>query len=825
VDNAMSFTDNLIQDLRIGGRIMSRNRWQSTVIVLTLALSISALTSVVSVVNAALLKSYGPVQTDQWVYLWEHQIGNDEGRQISVSVPNFLDWKQESSRVFSAMVLWLPWSYTASGADAVNPQQIRAAVISPDMFDATGVAPALGRLLIHSDSTNNERVVVLSYEFWQRSYGGNPSLVGEKINLNLVPHTVVGVAPRGFCFPPETQTDAWTPAPAAMLSTLSRSGRGFRVAARLRPGVTPRAAQSDMTLISQTLARDYSEDRNYDTLVVPMREAVAGDFKAPLVSLSGAVAFALLLVCLNIGYLRGVHLKSRRKEMILRLALGASRVRLLRQILMETVLLFGTGGVLGLLISPIAVRVLISLVPADEIPWLQASTDFFTFLAMFVVSLLAGVVSGLIPAFTASRTEPARVLGWGGPVTNTSTLGRRLRSTSQIAQIALAFIPLCGAGLLIRSFQHLQDVAPGFDPRDRITLMFSVPKARYAGPRDIAALAARIGNETRQAPGVSQSSVAQALPFASGTRWLQAVTRSDPKVIAHLSQLPLVRYTVVTRGYFEAMGIPLKAGRTLTEGDDMTAQPVVVINEQLARAQFGGEDPLGKQLWIGHAEGLPGSRPRVIVGVVADTRMDALESAPDPAAWVPISQQNDSESVFRNLYLVAHTSIGPSFALGGIQERIRSIDPDLALSDVASMEDRLAGSLWRQRFSAIVVGAVGIAALAIAVLGVFGMTSYLVASRTFEIGVRMAIGATRLDILTMILGQSIAMALVGAVFGLLGGIGATRVLAKFLFGVTATDPLTLGGVALLLVASASAASYIPVRRAASVDPIIALRVE
>ncbi len=821
----MNLTNNLMMDFRISARILARNRWQSALIVLTLALSISALTSVVSVVSAVLLKPYGPVQADRWVYLWEHPLHSDTGQQISVSVPNFLDWKQQSSAVFSEVVLWLPWSYTASGSDVINPEQLRAAVISPEVFGAADIVPAAGRFLVRTDSVNSEHVAVLSYEFWRRAYGGSRALIGKKINLNLVPHTVVGITPPGFCFPPEIQTDVWTPLPAAVLSSRSRSGRGFRVAARLRPGVSPKTAQPAMTLISRRLAREYPEDKDYEALAVPMREAVAGDFGTPLVALSGALAFALLLACLNIGYLRGVHLESRRKEILLRLALGADRVLLVRQFLVETMLMFAAGGLLGLLISPIAIHALISLVPAAEIPWLHAGIDVPTFLAIFTVCLMSGLASGLIPAIRAARTDAARSLGSSGAVTNTSTMSRRLRNAAQVAQIALALVPLCGAGLLIRSFQRLQEVAPGFDPGHKLTLMFSLPRSRYAGLPEIASIARRISQETSQAPGVRRSAVVQALPFAPGARWLQAVTRSDPKAIADIGQLPLVRYTVATAGYFEAMGIPLKAGRTLSDADNSTGEPVVVINEQLARTQFRGENPVGKRLWVGHAEDLPRSRPRVVIGVVADTKTNSLEKVADPAAWVPIAQQDNSDSILRNLYLVADTSVSQAGALAAIRERIRSIDPDLALSDMASMEDRLGDSMWRQRFSAIVVGVFSIAALAIAVLGVFGMTSYVVACRTFEIGIRMAIGATPSDVLRMILGQSVSMAMLGVALGLLGCIATTRVLSTFLFGIKATDPLTFGGVALLLLATAAAAGYIPSRRAATVDPIVALRME
>jgi putative ABC transport system permease protein len=821
----MNMIERLALDFLFSGRVLLRGRWQSTVIVITIALAIGALTAVFSVVSAVLLKSFGPYETDKWVYVWEHPLNSDKGRQISASIPNFMDWKRDSLSVFSDIVLWLPWSYAASGNDVGYPQQIRAAVISPEVFASTGVVSAAGRLLTPSDSLRSEHVVVLSYEFWRRAYGGDPSLVGKKLNLNLVPHTVVGIAPPGFCFPAEAQTDAWTPIPSAMLMGASRSGRGFRVAARLRPGASLKDAQAAMKLISQRLARQYPEDRDYDAVVVAVREAVAGDFKIPLISLCSALAFGLLLACLNIGYLRSVQVHSRHKEIMLRLALGASRGRLLRQLLIETALLFAAGAVLGLVISPLIIRAMISLVPAAEIPWLHADTDFPTFFAMFTVTLLAGLATGFIPALTAIRSQPARTLGSGGSLANSSAVSGRVRNAAQMTQIALSLVPLCGASLLARSFQHLKDVAPGFETQNRLTLMFAAPKARYAGSKEIATLAQRIQQDTNRLPGVLQSAVAQALPFAPGAQWLQAVTRTDPKTIPDVGQLPLVRYNVVTAGYFEAMGVRLKAGRTLTESDDAAAEPVAIINERLARDQFSGENPVGKLIWVGHAEALAENRPRVIVGVVADSKMYALDSSPDPAAWVPIAQQNNSESIYRNLYLVANTNVAPSSELGAIQERIRSIDPDLAVSDVASMEERVGDSLWRQRFSAIVVSTFSIAVLSIAFLGIFGMTSYLVSCRTFEIGVRVALGATRLNVMSMILGQSISMAFLGVVLGMLGCLAATRVLSTFLFGISATDPLTLLAVSLLLMAAAIVASYIPARRAAAVDPILALRGE
>src|SRR5580700_5899693 len=762
--------DNLLQDLRYSARLLWKKRGYSIVVILTLALGIGAVTSVFSVVDAVLLKPYGPVNTDQWVYLWEHHTNSQSLNQISVSIPNFRDWKRDSASVFSDVVVWLPWSYTASGSDVSDPERVRAAVISPEVFSATGVVPAAGRLLTPEDSASGDRRVVLSYDFWKREYGADPNLPGKKITLNAATHTVVGIAPPGFTFPPEDQVDVWTVIPQNPPASAERSQRGYRVAAKLRPGVTPKAAQSAMDVIAQRLSGLYVEDKNYGVLVIPMREAVSGDFRAPVIALSGALGFALLLLCINISYLHRVHLEARRKEIALRVALGASRAVLIRQLFMETILLFGIGGGIGILVSPLGIHLLLSFVPPREIPWLHARIDAFVLLGSVALTLLAAVLTGLIPVLGVSRSELARNLGSGGAVTGAARVSRRLRGAIIVPQIALALVPLCGAGLLTRSFVHLLEVAPGFSPEHRLTLSLFAPRGRYAGPAEITALAKRIREETLQIPGMRQAGLAQAIPFAPGPRWLQALTRTDPKGIRNFSQLPLVRYTVATPGYLEAMGIPLRAGRSVTDADTRETLSVVLINEKLARQQFPAEDPLGKQVWIGHAEALPDSTPRTIVGVVADTHMYALDSDPDPAAWVPMAQQEGSEDIWRNMFLVANAGTNPSSAVAAVGQKIHGVDAELAITDVSSMEERLSESLWRQRFSASVLGAFSLAALGIAVLGIFGVTSFLVALRSHEIGVRMALGARPADILKMVFGQSLVLVAIGTVLGLLGAL-------------------------------------------------------
>ena len=814
----------LLQDLRYSLRLLRKKPLYSVVVLLTLALGIASLTAVASLVNAILLEPYGPINGDRWVYVWEHRTKSESLNQISASIPNFRDWKADTSNVFAEMVVWLPWSYTASGPGISDPERVRAAVISPEVFSGIAASPAAGRWLNVDDAKSGERRVVLSYGFWKRAYGADSALPGKTIRLNGASHLVVGVAPPGFAFPPEDQVDVWTVLPASVFASTARAERGYRVAAKLQPGVTPQMAQSALNIVTQRLSNQYAEDRDYGALVVPMREGVGGDFRSPLIALSGAVGFALLLLCINIGYLRRVHLEARTHEIALRLALGARRRVLVRQLLVETLLLFIAGGGFGILLAPVGVRLLLSYVPAREIPWLHARIDGVALGGAILCTIIAALFSGLLPMMRTLRAELSRGLTVGAPTVAAGERGR-FRGLIIAAQIAMAFVPLCGAGLLMRSFVNLQDVRLGFEADHRTTLALTAPKGRYAGPAEITALANRIRENTRSIPGVKQEGLAQAIPFAPGARWLQAVSRSDPKGMQSVATLPLVRYSVITPGYFEAMGIPLRAGRWIADSDTREAQPMVMINEKLARLYFPSENPVGKLIWIGHAESLAGSAPRIIAGVVGDTSMYAVERDPDPAAWVPMAQQSDNDSIWRNLFLVADTEGDPDRILSALRERIKSIDPDLAAADVSSMTARVSDSLWRERLSSRVLGAFSLAALGIAMLGVFGVTSYVVTRRSREIGIRMALGAHPDDIWKMVLAQNCVQVIVGLAVGIAGSIALTRLLQGLLFGVRAGDPLTFAAVGGMLAVAALIASVVPAQRAARVDPLLALRTE
>ncbi|MGH9847678.1 MAG: FtsX-like permease family protein, partial [Blastocatellia bacterium] len=616
------------------------------------------------------------------------------------------------------------------------------------------------------------------------------------LNLNLAPHTVVGVAPPGFSFPPETKTDIWT---ANSLSAIeretARSGRGYRAAGLLKPGVTLTAAQAEMNVIAARLAQQYPEDKGFGVRVVGMREGVAGDFRTPLLALLGALGFVLLLACVNIANLQLVRLEARRKELAVRAALGASRWRLLGQLLMESLLLIAIAGALGIWLAPLGVRLLLWLAPPEEISWLKVKMDVSVWLVSFGVTALTAVLAALLPALKAARFNVTSALN--ATRTSSGALSRRWRSAFVIAQLALAVIPLTGAALLVNSFVRLRHVEPGFQTDHQLTLSFFVPRVRANTPAQIAQLAERISEAVRHTPGVKAAGAVQYLPFSSAAGWGQALSRQDPQ--GNPADLPHVIYTVATTGYLEALGIPLKAGRLFSAFDTSTSTPVVVINEALAKRYFPNEDPLGKPLWIGHAQLLPGSAPRTIVGVVGDTLRDRLDVAPNAAAWVPISQQTFGELTWRTLYLTAQTSVEPLSAVAAVRQQIATVDAEMPLTDIATMEERLGESLWRQRFTASVLGALSLVALVIAALGVFGVISYLVSQRTQEIGVRMALGALPGNIFQLVLKEGMTSVLIGIALGLAGSLVVTRWLENLLYGVSSKDPVTFVGVALLLV--------------------------
>ncbi|MFN0124884.1 MAG: ADOP family duplicated permease, partial [Blastocatellia bacterium] len=625
-------------------------------------------------------------------------------------------------------------------------------------------------------------------------------------------------------FPPETRTEIWTVyAQSAIASDPDRAGRGYRVAARLKPGVSLNTARAEMNVIATRLAAQYPEDKGWTVQLLTMREDVASDFRAPLLILLGALGFVMLLACVNLANLQLARLESRRRELAVRAARGASHWRLLAQLMSESLMLVSLAGIAGIWLAPVGVRLLLRFAPPEQIPWLKVRTDVTVLLVSFGVTALTAVLVGLLPALKSARIDLTKALAASSSAgrSGSASFRRRWRNALVIAQLALALLPLTGAALLVHSFVRLNRVDPGFPVDHRMTLSFHAPRARYKDPANIAQLAERVCETLRQTPGIAAAGAVQYLPFTRGIIWSQTVSREKPQ--GNPADLPHVSYTVATTGYLEAQGIPMQSGRHFAPADTSASAPVVIINNALARQYFPNEDPLGKPLWIGHAQSLPTSAPRTIIGVVGDTLRDRLDVAQPAAAWVPISQQVDGDMLWRNLNVVAHTTVEPASVLAVIRRQIATVEPHLALTNIATMQDRLSESMWRQRFTTSVLGAFSLVALAIAALGVFGVTSYLVSQRTQEIGLRMALGAGPRDVLTMILAQGLRLIIPGIALGLIAALALTRVMSGLLYGVSPTDPLTFAAIAALLTLVALLACWIPARRATKVDPMIALR--
>jgi putative ABC transport system permease protein len=791
---------------------------------LMLALATAAATAVFSVVNAALLRPFPYVDPDRWANLYERAANEGLSDSMSVSIPNYRDW-QRDSQTFAEMVLWWPWTFNLSG-DEQTPERLQATIVTPNLFRPLGLTPAAGRLLDVSDDPIRGRIALISYGLWQRRFGGDPAIVGRKIMLNLAPFTVVGVAPRDFSFPVSSRVDVWVPESAqAIASATARDARGRQVSALLRPGATWDEARAEMDLIGARLAAQHPENRGFGVAVVPMRESIAGDVRTPLLALLGALAMVVLQVSVNIANLHLAGVEARGRELAVRAALGASRWRLIRQALMESLLVVLAAGALGFALAPFGVRLLLAFVPSERLPWLSVSTDMTVGLAAIGLMSVVTVLAGLLPAWRGTRLDLSTILARGTRTTAATPASRRLRHASIVTQLALSLMLIVGASLLIQSVVRLQGVDPGFETVGRMTLSYSAPRLRYQDVAQLATLADRVREQVGQAPGVLAAGVSQALPFAPGAIWFQAVTRTDPHALSNLAELPHVHYNVVSAGYAEALGAPLVAGRTFNAHDSATSPAVVVINQALASRFFANEDPIGQSLWVGHAQALPTLPRRTIVGVVGDARWDALDTPAGPEAWVPFSQQPSGDEVLRTMYVLFHASGDPTAAMPGVRARIGRVDRDLALTTVRTLGSRLDEAVWRHRLAAAALGALGLAALAIALLGVFGVTSYLAGRRTHEMGVRLALGARPAEILRLVLTESGWLVLLGMGLGAAGAFALTRWLSSLLFGVSASDAPTFALAATGLAACAMLACYVPARRAARVDPLVTLRAE
>jgi putative ABC transport system permease protein len=814
--------DALKRDLVLALRALRQAPAVTAAIVAMLGLAIGAAAGVSTVVHAALARPLPHFDVDRWAHLYERPLNEGLESTVSVSTPNYRDWR-DGNRTFAAMVLWRPWSYNLSGDDR-SPERLRATVVTPNLFTALRLVPAAGRLLQDSDDPLDGRRVMISHSLWQRRFGGDPAIVGQPIRLNQVAHVVIGVAPAGFTFPLDGQVDVWVPESMRQISADTyRDARGLQVSGLLRPGVRWADARADLDRIAARLAATHPENRGFGVTITPMREALAGVVRGPIVTLLAALGLIVLLLAVNLANLQLVRLDARQHEFAVRSALGASRWRLIRQATIESAVLAAASGALGLLLAPAAARGLLAFVPDGQLAWLDVRPGAPTLGAAISLAAVVTLLAGVLPVLRGVREDLSATLARAVRGGTATSPGRWLRQASVVAQLALSFALLVSAALVVQTFVRLRAVDPGFDAGGRMTLSYFAPRARYADTGRLVALVDRVRDEVGGVPGLRAVGVAQALPFTPGVVWLQALTRDDPRGVPNLATLPHVHYNVVSAGYAEALGVPIKAGRTFDRTDTAASLPVVVINEALARRFFPGEDPIGHSISVGHAQALPTLPRRRIVGVVGDARWSGLDEPAGPEAWVPYAQQAGTDDLLRTMYVVFHTAGDAEAAMPAVRARMARADADLPLTSVRSLGSRLDEAVWRQRLAAAALGTLGIAALVVSLMGVLAVTSYLVGRRAHEMGVRLALGARPGAIVRLVLVESGWLVLLGTSLGVGGALAMGRLLATMLYGVSATDLPTFAAAGTALAATALAACYLPARWASRVDPLVTLR--
>jgi putative ABC transport system permease protein len=811
--------ESLWQDIRYGARALYKNPGFTAVAALALALGIAANSAIFSVVNAVLLNPLPFPEEGELLRLGEGARGQALAERGSFSFPDYRDVRAQAQTLSHVAV------YLNSGAmltgEGLEEEQLHGADVTPEYFAVLGTPPELGRVLTDEDNHPNAEAVVISHSLWRRRFGGRRDVIGKQLKLGSSTMTVVGVMPAGFEYPfRATHQDFWEPLDDRPdPGREARDNHSYNVIARMKPGVTAEQANAELDTISRRLEQQYP-DSNTTVLVASatMRDDVTRDVRPALLILLGAVAFVLLIACANVANLLLARATARHKEIALRSALGASRWRIVRQLMVESILLALTGGGVGLLLAVWGIDVLVALSPADIPRVEQVGLDARVVVFTLLVSALTGIAFGLVPALQASKTELTGALKEGGRGTTEGLRRNRMRSLLVITEVALSLVLLIGAGLLIRSFVRLMQTDPGFDPSRVVALDIPLDRQRYATPEKQAAFFDQLVERVRQLPGVEAAGLVNNLPLSHSVDELtfniagRAPFQPGAEAEAH--------DTVVSPGYFEALKIPLREGRMFSRQDGANAPRVTLISQALARKYFEGQNPVGHQLVVDY-DTQPAHVTYEIVGVVGDARRTSLETAAEPEFYVLYEQ-----SPQRRMNLVARTSAPDAASTtAALRGAVAELDRVQTVWQTRTLDQLVSASVAGRRFNMTLLGVFAFVALALAALGIYGVMAYSVTRRTHEVGVRMALGAQRGDVLRMIVGQGMTLALVGVAAGLAAALALTRVLAGLLYGVTATDPLTYAGLALLLAAIAFVSCYLPARRATKVDPMVALRYE
>ncbi|HEX8161822.1 MAG TPA: ABC transporter permease [Pyrinomonadaceae bacterium] len=820
----------LWQDLRYGLRAMRKSPGFTAVAVVALALGIGANTAIFSVVDAVLLRPLPFAEPGRLAAIWQtHPFGKKLGYEHLPAAPaDFYAWRQ-SADAFEGLTALAGGNWNVTGGQ--EPERISGARVSTNMLALLRARPALGRDFAPDEETfGKNRVVILSHGFWQRRFGGDPAVVGRQIALDGNSFQIVGVMPQGFSFPRGMGIDPalgldedpalWTPLALPPGEAISRGNHFLAAVGRLKPGATFAQGLAQLAAVEQRLAEKTSsiEGKDWNVTVGPLHEQVVGKSRRAILLLLGAVAFVLLIACANVANLLLARANARTKEIAIRTALGANRRRIVRQLLTESVLLALVGGTLGALLTTWGVDALVAM-GAGNIPRAsEVGVDARVLGFTLFVSLATGVVFGLAPALTASRPDLNESLKEGSRAAGASGPRRqRVRSALVVSEVALALVLLVGAGLLLKSFARLQNVRPGFDYKNVLTMKMFLPDARYREEGKRARFYEEVLERVKNLPGVESVGGVSQLPLG-GSEEIDGLTIEGRPRAESADAIMTAALRVVSPDYFKTLRIPLLAGRYFSEQDAANSQGVMIVDETFARRYFPGEDPVGKR--VDEQGSLTEKGYMTVVGVVASVRHASLDAEPKPTMYL-----SSRQSPWHTMVLAVRAKVEPASLAAAVRREVAAVDPDQPVSDVQTYEQVFARAVAPQRFNSTLLAAFAALAMLLAAVGIYGVIAYTVTQRAHEMGVRIALGARTSDILRLVVGQAMSLTMIGVGLGLVASFALTRTMSGLLFEVSASDPAVFASVALLLGAVALAASIIPARRATKVDPAVALRYE
>jgi putative ABC transport system permease protein len=822
------------QDISYGFRLAIRKPVFSLIVVLTLALGIGANTAIFSVVNAVLLRPLPYPQSDRLIMLFSAWPG--QGIPFAGSaLPDYRVYRDQN-QTLEGLAGYYYGDVNLSGSSNQMPERVQGARITPNLFSVLHVAPVLGQNFLPEDEKwGQHRVVLLSYGLWQRLFGGDPNIAGRQININGRPSLVRGVMPQGMpFFDNRPEPDLWTPLSFPPDDVMdSRNNHFVQLVGRLKPGVTIDQARADMNRINAALESQFKENQGQQAVTVSLQEQLVGNSRRALLVLLAGVGFVLLVACANIANLLLARMATRERELAIRASLGAGRFRLMRQLVMETLPLGLIGGVAGVALANWILSLIKSLLPPTLPRQNPIVLDWHVLVFAAALSLLSVLFFGILPALGVRHEEMRDQLTEGGRGLTAGRRRNRIRSVLVTAEIALALVLLTGAGLMIRTLINLNRTDAGFEPNHLLTMRLPLSGARYSDDAKARDFYERLLEQVRGVAGVQSAAAGSGLPLGFGGGWGKNFSVEGHPLATSLSQVPNVEFLLVSPDYFRTAGIKLLSGREFTAEDTENAEQVAIISETVAHRFLTNEEPIGKRIWMGPPESLlpappPGqpSQPfkrRVIVGVARDVKDGPLNQQPRPTVYVPY-YQSDREG-WIPMSLMVRTTAAPSAYVATIRDIVRRLDADQPVAQVRTGDELLARRLSEPRFNTLLLGSFAALGLLLAVIGIYGVVSFLVTQRTHEFGIRMALGAQTKNVLGLVLGKAMLLSLVGVGLGLLASLALTRLMRDLIYGVGPTDPMTLIAVAALLALITIVASYFPARRAAKVDPLVALRYE